>query len=90
MALGIGSDRAFEFALSPGEVSSSGFLKLFVTDENIELGRIQQIVSPLDEQFEGTAARLRPLHESLDFGSVRWDVLTVALNITEESDNGNA
>ncbi|KAF7330952.1 hypothetical protein MVEN_02435100 [Mycena venus] len=86
VTLGMGSDRAFEFALSPGELSSSGFLKLFVTDEYIELGRIQQIVSPLDERFEGIAGRLRPLHESLDFGSMRWDVLTVALTVAAESD----
>ncbi|KAF7354735.1 CASPASE-P20 domain-containing protein [Mycena sanguinolenta] len=84
VTLGMGSDRAFQFELSPGELASSGFFKLFVTDEYIDLGWIKQEMSP----FEGTG-RLRLSHESLDLVSMRWDALTVALTITAPAKNGS-
>ena len=88
MTLGMGSDRALEFALSPGELSSSGFLKLFVTDEYINLVWIEQQMSPFDQRFEGTG-RVRLSHEPLDFMSTRWDALTVTPTITAQSDDEN-
>ncbi|KAF7354737.1 putative WD repeat-containing protein C2E1P5.05 [Mycena sanguinolenta] len=84
VTLGMGSDRAFQFELSPGELASSGFFKLFMTDEYVDLGWIKQEMSP----FEGTG-RLRLSHESLDLVSMRWDALTVALTITAPAKNGS-
>ncbi|KAJ6455387.1 caspase domain-containing protein [Mycena sanguinolenta] len=83
VTLGMGSDRAFQFELSPGELLSSGFFKLFVTDEYIDLGWIKQDTSP----FESTG-RLRLSHESWDLVTMRWDALTVALTITAPANNG--
>ncbi|KAJ7899357.1 caspase domain-containing protein [Mycena leptocephala] len=65
VTIGMGSERAFDFTLSPGELSSCGFLRLFVTSDYIDLGWIQQEVSPFELGFEGTG-RLRMLHEPLD------------------------
>ncbi|KAJ6455380.1 caspase domain-containing protein [Mycena sanguinolenta] len=80
--LGMGSDSAFHFEPSPGELSSSGFFKLFVTDEYIDLGWIKQGISP----FEGPG-RLRLAHESLDLVSTRWNALTVTLSITARAED---
>ncbi len=79
----MGSERAFDFTLLPGEESSCGFLKLFVTSEYIDLGWIQQELSPFDPRFEGTG-RLRISHEPLDLRTrwdAIWDARTVALKI---------
>jgi hypothetical protein len=83
----MGSERAFDFTLSPGELSSRGFLKLFVTSEYIDLRWIQQKLSPFDPRFVGTG-RLRMSHEPLDLRTTRsdamWDALTVTLTITAQ------
>ncbi|KAJ7899339.1 caspase domain-containing protein [Mycena leptocephala] len=65
VTIGMGSERAFNFTLLPGELSSCGFLKLFMTTEYIDLGWIPQELSPFDPRFEGTG-RLRISHEPLD------------------------
>jgi hypothetical protein len=84
VTIGMGSECAFEFTLSPGELSSCGFLKLFVTSDYIDLGWIQQELSPFDPRFVGTE-RLRISHEPLDLRTTRWDARwdarTVALKI---------
>ncbi|KAJ6455363.1 caspase domain-containing protein [Mycena sanguinolenta] len=85
VTLGMGSDRAFRFELSPSKLSSSGFFKLFMTDEYIDLGWIKQDMAPL----QGTG-RLRLSHESLDSVTMRWDALTVALTITAPANNGSS
>ncbi|KAJ6455382.1 caspase domain-containing protein [Mycena sanguinolenta] len=85
VTLGMGSDRAFQFELSPSKLSSSGFFKLFMTDEYIDLGWIKQDMAP----FQGTG-RLRLSHESLDSVTMRWDALTVALTITAPANNGSS
>jgi hypothetical protein len=81
VTIGMGSERAFNFTLSPGELSSCGFLKLFVTTEYINLGWIQQDLSPFDPRFEGTG-RLRISHEPLDLRTTRWDARWDALMVT--------
>ncbi|KAJ7894365.1 hypothetical protein B0H13DRAFT_2276433 [Mycena leptocephala] len=85
VTIGMGSERAFNFTLSPGELSSCGFLKLFVTSEYIDLGWIPQELSPFDPRFEGTG-RMRISHEPLDLRTTRWnarwDALIVTLKIT--------
>ncbi|KAJ7899314.1 caspase domain-containing protein [Mycena leptocephala] len=83
VTIGMGSQRAFDFTLSPGELSSCGFLKLFVTSEYIDLGWIQQELSPLDPRFVGTG-RFRMSHEPLDLRTrwdAIWDARRVALKI---------
>ncbi|KAF7356227.1 hypothetical protein MVEN_00954100 [Mycena venus] len=79
--VGMGSDPAFDFTLRPGELSSSGFFKLFVTRKYIDLAWMQQELSPFDPRFEGTG-RLRMSGESLDLMSMKWGALTVPLTIT--------
>ncbi|KAJ7923554.1 caspase domain-containing protein [Mycena leptocephala] len=86
VTIGMGSERAFDFTLSPGELSSCGFLKLFVTSEYIDLGWIQQELSPFDPRFVGTG-RFRVSHEPLDLRTrwnAMWDALTVTLIITAQ------
>jgi hypothetical protein len=86
VTIGMGSERAFDFTLSPGELSSCGFLKLFVTSEYIDLGWIQQELSPFDPRIVGTG-RFRMSHEPLDFRTrwnAMWDALTVTLIITAQ------
>ncbi|KAJ7914399.1 caspase domain-containing protein [Mycena leptocephala] len=73
VTIGMGSERAFDFTLSPGELSSCGFLKLFVASDCIDLGWILQELSPFDPRFVGTG-RLRMLHEPLDLRT-RWDAI---------------
>jgi hypothetical protein len=87
VTIGMGSERAFDFTLSPGKLSSCGFLKLFVTSEYVDLGWIQQELSPLDLQFVGTG-RFRMSHEpSVDLRTrwdAIWDARTVALKIAAQ------
>jgi hypothetical protein len=87
VTIGMGSECAFEFTLSSGELSSCGFLKLFVTSEYIDLGWIQQKLSPFDPRFVGTG-RLRIAHEPLDLRMTRsdamWDALMVTLVIAAQ------
>jgi hypothetical protein len=80
----MGSERAFDFTLSPGELSSCGFLRLFVTSDYIDLGWIQE-VSPFDPRFVGTG-RSRMLHESLDLKTTSdaMYALTVTLTIAAQ------
>ncbi|KAF7356191.1 hypothetical protein MVEN_00950400 [Mycena venus] len=79
LTIGMGSERAFEFMLEPGEVSSCGFLKLFVTREFIDLDWIRQTVSPFSPSFQGNGRRTT---EKEEFDKmVTWDALTVTLTM---------
>ncbi|KAJ7906005.1 caspase domain-containing protein [Mycena leptocephala] len=83
VTIGMGSERAFDFTLSPVELSSCGFLKLFVTSEYIDLGWLRQELSPFDPRFVGIG-RFRMSHEPLDLKTrwnAIWDARTVTLNI---------
>jgi hypothetical protein len=75
----MGGERAFEFTLSAGQEESSGFLKLFVAREFIDLKWIKQGMSPFHPQFVGTG-RLEMKHERLNY--LTWDALTVTLTMT--------
>ncbi|KAJ7923528.1 hypothetical protein B0H13DRAFT_2655156 [Mycena leptocephala] len=79
LTLGMGGERAFEFTLSAGQEESSGFLKLFVAREFIDLKWIKQGMSPFHPQFVGTG-RLEMKHERLNY--LTWDALTVTLTMT--------
>ncbi|KAF7364906.1 hypothetical protein MVEN_00361100 [Mycena venus] len=88
VTLGMGSDPSFEFTLSPGELSSCGYLKLFVTKDYVDLGWMEQELSPFDQHFEGTG-RLRMSEEPLNFMSTIWDALTVTVTINSRPDSAN-
>ncbi|KAF7356196.1 Metacaspase-7 [Mycena venus] len=80
--IGMGSERAFEFMLEPGQVSSSGFLKLFVTREFVDLKWINQAISPFSLKFRGAP---RDAGEGYKFDKMTWDALTVTLTMTASS-----
>jgi hypothetical protein len=75
----MGGERAFEFTLTEGQEESSGFLKLFVTREFVDLEWIKQRMSPFHTDFVGTG-RLETKHERLNYAT--WDALTVTLTLT--------
>ncbi|KAJ7148500.1 caspase domain-containing protein [Mycena crocata] len=77
VAIGMGNERAFEFGLEPGQTSSAGFLKLFVSTQFLDLRWIRQI-SPFDPKFQGTG-RLR--NDTELAGVPRWDALSVVLTM---------
>ncbi|KAJ6458685.1 hypothetical protein DFH09DRAFT_1115372 [Mycena vulgaris] len=60
VTIGMGNERAFEFALPSHSEQSSGFLKMFVSTQHLDLEWIQQRISPFDPTFEGTG-RLEPI-----------------------------
>ncbi|KAJ6582414.1 hypothetical protein B0H19DRAFT_1118255 [Mycena capillaripes] len=82
VTVGMGGEKAFEFSLPRDKRESSGFLKLFVTREFIDLGWIVQGLSPFDQKFEGTG-RLKVQREKLDCIST-WDALTVTLTMVSD------
>ncbi|KAJ6614129.1 caspase domain-containing protein [Mycena sp. CBHHK59/15] len=81
VTIGMGGEPAFQFhQLAPGEPSSSGFLKVFVSTKYLDLGWIQQQISPFDPEFEGKG-RLGMFREP--FATVpMWDALHVVLTMT--------
>ncbi|KAJ6582014.1 hypothetical protein B0H19DRAFT_522207 [Mycena capillaripes] len=82
VTLGMGGEKAFEFSLPPGKQESSGFLKLFVTREYIDLEWINQRRSPFDPRFVGPG-RLKAVKETLDSTST-WDASTVMLTMVSK------
>ncbi|KAJ7890729.1 hypothetical protein B0H13DRAFT_2340914 [Mycena leptocephala] len=82
MTIGMGSDPAFEFTLPPCEESSSGFFKLFVTSDYIDLDWIQQRTSPFDM---GTMGARAPGvgRETLEWIPT-WNALTLILTMTAQ------
>ncbi|KAF8217083.1 caspase domain-containing protein [Mycena galopus ATCC 62051] len=81
VTIGMGREHAFEFMLEPGQKSSSGFVKLFVTREFVDLGWINQRIPPFDSKFVGNG-RSRAQEEPFD-KMATWDALTVTLTMTE-------
>jgi hypothetical protein len=79
LTLGMGGERAFEFTLLEGQKESSGFLKLFVAREFVDLEWIKQRMSPFHPEFVGTG-RLGMNYEKLIYST--WDALTVTLTMT--------
>ncbi|KAJ7464442.1 caspase domain-containing protein [Mycena latifolia] len=80
LTLGMGGERALTFILPPGESSSSAFIKLFVSTECLDLGWIEQQISPFSEMFAGMG-RPRAIRDT--FRSPDWDALQVVLTMTE-------
>ncbi|KAJ6589856.1 hypothetical protein DFH09DRAFT_217728 [Mycena vulgaris] len=82
VAVGMGDGGLpFEFTLPEDESSSSGFLKLLVSTEYLDVELIQQQMSPFDSRFEGTV-RLGMIQEKLS--QAKWDALVVVLTMTSE------
>ncbi|KAJ7440926.1 hypothetical protein B0H11DRAFT_1750013, partial [Mycena galericulata] len=81
--IGMGSERAFEFVLSPGESSGLVFLKLFVATQNIDIECILQKTSPFDFTFQGP----RPLEANGEpfIHLQKWYTLNVVLTMTSAS-----
>ncbi|KAJ7289261.1 caspase domain-containing protein [Mycena rebaudengoi] len=77
---GMGGDRAFQFRLPKNATSSSGFLKLFVSTEHLDLGWIKQEKTPFDPTFEGTGRLSMHLEPFVD--KPKWDALRVVLTMT--------
>ncbi|KAJ7900848.1 hypothetical protein B0H13DRAFT_1883251 [Mycena leptocephala] len=80
--IGLGSERTFDFAPLEGEISTSGFLKLFVSTEYLDLEWMKQSVSPFDPGFKALPVSLDVIHEKL--ASIEWDSLTVVLTMSSE------
>ncbi|KAJ7717107.1 caspase domain-containing protein [Mycena maculata] len=82
VTVGMGSERAFEFMLPPDQPHSSGFLKLFVATQHLDISWIKQNVSPFDPNFQGTP-RIQAGQEPL-VAIPEWDALTVVLTMTKQ------
>ncbi|KAJ7694620.1 caspase domain-containing protein [Mycena rosella] len=80
VTLGMGGERAFQFRLPEGEASSSGFLKLFVTTEYLDLEWIRQKKSPFDPEFR-PVNRMDMIQEEVT-EVPKWDALHVLLTMT--------
>jgi hypothetical protein len=80
--IGLGSERTFDFAPLEGEISTFGFLKLFVSTEYLDLEWMKQSVSPFDPGFKAVPVSLDVIHEKL--ASIEWDSLTVVLTMSSE------
>jgi hypothetical protein len=79
----MGREPALEFSLEKDETMSSGFLKLFVTTQHVNLQWIRQ-TSIFDAHFQGPGAQ-RSLwnHKELERDLYRWDTLRVIVTMTE-------
>jgi hypothetical protein len=78
----VGCERTFDFAPPEGEISSSGFLKLFVSTEYLDLEWMKQSMLPFDPRFKALPVSLAVIHEKLT--SIGWDSLTVILTMISE------
>ncbi|KAJ7122210.1 hypothetical protein C8R44DRAFT_671165 [Mycena epipterygia] len=81
IAIGMGGEPAFEFTLPKNQVASSGFLKLFVSTEALDLEWIKQD-HPLDSDFKGVG-RLKLRQEEMPS---KWDALRVVLTMTRSDE----
>ncbi|KAJ7476217.1 caspase domain-containing protein [Mycena latifolia] len=82
VTIGMGGERAFQFALPLGEKKSSGFLKLFVATTFIDLDWMKQPVSPFDPKYKGIDQldmQLETLPEV-----PKWDALKIILTMVDE------
>ncbi|KAJ7625761.1 hypothetical protein FB45DRAFT_922236 [Roridomyces roridus] len=82
VVVGMGSEGAFSFTLPPGDTveSSSGFVKMFVSTVYLDLGWIEQRVSPFDDKFHDSG-RLFSSREQLETGE-GWNSLCVFLTMS--------
>ncbi|KAJ6452378.1 hypothetical protein C8R47DRAFT_1169140 [Mycena vitilis] len=81
--IGMGAERAFEFALEPGQQESSGFLKLFVTCHRLDLAWMRQEISPFHPDFPEVLEATGRAGVERSTTPLQWDALTVTLTMTE-------
>jgi hypothetical protein len=79
VSIGMVGEKAFQFVLPAGVSSSSGFVKLLVSTQYLDLDWIQQ-TSPFHAVFEGMD-RVEMTPESLR-DVLRWDAFNVLLTMT--------
>ncbi|KAJ7167522.1 hypothetical protein C8R46DRAFT_1093281 [Mycena filopes] len=77
IGVGMAGEPAFEFTLEPGEQTSSGFVKFFVSTEYVDFGWARQWRSPFDSRFDAI-----PVPENIFTDAGRWDALHVVLTMT--------
>ncbi|KAJ6548950.1 hypothetical protein B0H19DRAFT_1265727 [Mycena capillaripes] len=80
LTLGMGADTAYKFLLPQDKWESSGFLKLFVTREDVGLGWIEQQVPVFDAKYPVVGGRHNMTLDRLS----GWDALTVTLTLTAQ------
>ncbi|KAJ6582424.1 hypothetical protein B0H19DRAFT_1118275 [Mycena capillaripes] len=78
---GMGEQKAYEFVLPRDKRESSGFFKLFVTREVVDLGWIEQPVPLFDAKYPDVDGRNNK--KKLD-PTLVWDALTVTLTMTAQ------
>ncbi|KAJ7730003.1 hypothetical protein DFH07DRAFT_1066089 [Mycena maculata] len=78
---GLGGDPAFHFRLRTEQAESSGFLKLFVSTEPLDLAWIEQTKSPFAPDFPGIG-RLAGGREVLQ-KKEEWNALHVVVTMTK-------
>ncbi|KAF8146737.1 caspase domain-containing protein [Mycena galopus ATCC 62051] len=79
ITVGMRTERALEFTLPSGSSSSSGFLKLFVATERLNIEWIEQRVSPFHPKFKDMG-RLKMGREVV---VERWDAVKVMLTMVK-------
>ncbi|KAJ7128546.1 caspase domain-containing protein [Mycena epipterygia] len=81
LTVGMGTEDPFEFILEENQNTSSGFLKLFVSTEYLDLSQIKQDISPLDPDFRGSGRlKGRRVIRSSNEKS-RWNAIAVCLTM---------
>ncbi|KAJ7209200.1 caspase domain-containing protein [Mycena pura] len=80
VTVGMGGEAAFQFTLPAGVSKDSGFLKLFVSTQFLDLDWMEQIDSPFDAEYKGTG-RLDVVREVLKQQET-WDAYKVTLTMT--------
>ncbi|KAJ7083780.1 caspase domain-containing protein [Mycena epipterygia] len=79
--IGMGGESAFSFMLPEGESSSSGFIKLFVSTQHLDLAWIEQAISPFKAEFVGMG-RIDVYREN--FNRPDWAGLLVRLTMNNQ------
>ncbi|KAJ7906975.1 hypothetical protein B0H13DRAFT_2273908 [Mycena leptocephala] len=82
VTVGLGGEGAFFFTLPSGKRTSHEFLKMFVSTKYLDLGWIEQTVSPFDPEFEGIG-RFQMSREPQNHDE--WNALRVSLTITADA-----
>jgi hypothetical protein len=82
ITVGYRPERPFEFLLETTQNKSSGFLKLFVSTEPLELEQIQLSKSPLKVSGEGrlTGGRVAPKRQESS-----WNAVAVCITVYRDN-----
>jgi hypothetical protein len=75
---GAGGGYAFEFTLPPGRSLDTGFLKLFVSTDDVNMDWITQL-SPLDPAFSARGVRKEMPNSGV------WDAWIAAITVIDKA-----